>query len=99
MRQHGGSVYAISVDSPEDNARVMKEDALRFSILSDSSHDTIRAYGLVHPKAHGSEDTAIPAQVLVAPDGRILWWRAAHRVQDRPRAEDVMAEVGRRLGW
>jgi peroxiredoxin len=99
MRQHGGAVYAISVDPPEDNARVAKEDGLRFSILSDASHDTIRAYGLVHPKAHGSDDAAIPAQVLVAPDGRILWWRAAKRVQDRPRAEDVMATVGQKLGW
>ena len=99
MKARGGQVFGVSVDPPEDNARVMREDSLAFPILSDASHDAIRAFGIVHADAHESHDIAVPTQVLVAPDGRILWWRSARLVPDRPTPDEVRAALASALHW
>lgn len=98
MKRRGGEVLAISVDSPADNARVVKEDGLAFPILSDPNRAAVRAYGLAHPGGHvRGEDIAIPTQVLVGTDGRVLWWRSARRVTDRPLPSEVLAAIAERL--
>ena len=99
MKRRGGRVLAISVDSPKDNALVVAQDRLAFPILSDESRATIRAYGIVHPGGHGAgDDIAVPTQVLVGTDGRVLWWHSARRVQDRPSPDEVLGIIAEKLG-
>ena len=84
MRAKGGRVLAISVDAPELSRRVVEDDELAFPILSDATRETIRAYGLVHAGGGlDEEDIALPAQLLVAEDGRIVWSHVARRIQGR----------------
>lgn len=84
LKQRGGRLLAVSVDAPADSRRVVAELALPFPILSDAERALIRAYGLVH--AGGGlegEDIAVPAQLLVAPDGTVVWKHVAARITDR----------------
>ena len=94
MKRRGGEVLAISVDSPADNARVVKEDGLAFPILSDPTRAAVRAYGVARPGGRvKGEDIPIPTHVLVGTDGRVLWWRSARRVPDRPLPSEVLAAI------
>ena len=98
MKRRGGEVLAISVDSPEDNARVVKEDGLAFPILSDPERAAVHAYGIAHPGGRvKGEDIPVPTQVLVGTDRRVLWWRSARRVPDRPLPSEVLAAIAERL--
>lgn len=53
-----------------------------------------KSYGLLH-EAGGpdGEDIAVPAQILVARDGTIVWRHVARRVQDRAPLADTLAAI------
>jgi peroxiredoxin len=75
---------------------VVTENALPFRILADTSRDVVRRYGLLH--AHGGpdgSDIAVPALLLLRPDGTIAWRHVSREVQDRVDPEDVLAAIGR----
>ncbi len=92
--QRGGRVLAVAVDPPAKSRRVVKNNALQFSILSDADRSVIEAYGLVHAGgAPDGGDIAIPAHVLIDRDGRIAWRHVAQRVTLRPRVEDILAAI------
>ena len=96
MRAKGGRVLAISVDPPELSRAVVEEDGLAFSILADTDRAVIESYGLVHAGG-GPEgtDIALPAQLLVAPDGRIAWSHVARRIQDRASPAQTLEAIER----
>ena len=92
----GGVLAAISVDRPETSqalARRLAADGgpLGFPLLSDPTRATIKAYGL-HDAAH---DIALPAVLVLGPDGRIAWKHAGEGVTDRPPEDDVIAALSR----
>lgn len=98
MRRIGGRLLTITVDTPEQSAKVVNRQLLNFPILSDADRKIILTYGVVH--AGGGPDggdVAIPAFFLVNGEGEIVWRRVAKRVQDRPNPQDVIAEI-RKLG-
>ena len=85
---------AVCSDTVKDCARVVEKSKLPFTILSDPKFETIRAYGLLHPKAGpGGVDSAIPAHVLIDKSGRIVWRHAAKLVTDRPDPEEVLQAI------
>jgi peroxiredoxin len=89
-------MLAISVDSIAENARVAAEDELGFTILSDATHEVVASYDLLHHDGHPrGGDIAVPAQLLVTSDGRIVWRHIARRIQDRAYPEDVLAAIER----
>jgi len=94
MTRHGGRLIAVSVDRPEDSARVVQQQRLPFHILADVDREVIKSYVLVH---HGgspkNEDIAIPAHVLIEKGGRIAWRHVARRIQDRPYPSTLLAEI------
>jgi peroxiredoxin Q/BCP len=59
--------FAASVDAPETNARFAASLGVDYPILSDSSRDVARAYGVLSPSGYASRWT-----FYIAVDGRIL---------------------------
>jgi thioredoxin-dependent peroxiredoxin len=94
MKKRGGELFAISVDPPEASRRLVEKKELPFPILSDTERKVIQSYGLVHPHGgmHG-EDIAIPAQILVGRDGKILNRHISARVTDRLDPDDVVEMI------
>ena len=87
------TLVAVSVDSPEQSRRVVDQNRLPFVILADTERHVVRDYGVLHPNGGPTGDIAIPAQVLVAPDGHLLWRHVATRIFDRLSPEQVLERV------
>jgi peroxiredoxin len=96
LRAKGGTILAVSVDSPEESLAVVEDEELPFPILSDAQRTVIHAYGLAHEDAGpGGETIAVPAQILVRPDGSIAWRHVASRITDRATPEQTLAAIAR----
>jgi len=75
---------------------VIEEDALPFPILSDAERTVIRAFGLVHEGGGIEGETiAVPAELLLRPDGSIAWRHVARRITDRADPAQTLAAVER----
>lgn len=73
---------------------MVREEQLSVLVLSDSGASVVRDYGLLHEGAGpDGEDIAIPAQILVAQDGRIVWRHVARKIQDRAYPEETLAAI------
>lgn len=94
IKQKNGSLFALSVDPPEQNKDVIDQNALAFSILSDRDRTFINQLGLVHPKGGpGDSSIAIPAHLLIDEKGVIRWYYVSKRVQDRPDPAQVVGMI------
>jgi len=86
----GASIVAIVVDAPEQNAAMVEKLALPFPILSDPDGEgAIKPYDLWD--ADG--DTAKPAIVVVAPDGREAYRYDGVDFMDRPNDDEVLTAL------
>jgi len=55
----------------------------------------LEEYGLVHAEGGPEGETiAVPAQLLLAPDGTVYWERVARRIPDRADPAQVLAALG-----
>jgi peroxiredoxin Q/BCP len=61
------SYFAASVDSAEANAKFARSIGVAYPILSDSTKDVARAYGVLAPSGFASRWT-----FYIGADGRIL---------------------------
>ncbi len=96
LEKVGGQVLALSVDAPDRSKRdVVRKHKLEFDVLSDPDREVITRYGLMHTDAGMSGDIAVPANILVDRDGRIVWRYTPNRIQERLDPADVMTEVQR----
>ena len=69
---------------------------LPFPVLSDVDAVATRAFGLLHARGGpGGKDVALPAHVLLDAEMTIRWRHVAHRIQERPRPADVLAQIER----
>ena len=92
--QAGARVFALSVDSPQQNAAVMEKLALPFPIVSDPGRD--RA---VTPLGFADErDPRLisrPGVMIVASGGAEAWRHTGRDYADRPHEDLLMAEVSK----
>lgn len=96
MRARGGEVLAISADDLEDARRLREEEELPFRVLSAAGLPVLGDFGLAHAEGGpGGETIAIPAEILVAPDGTIAWQHVADRIPSRAPPEAVLAAIER----
>jgi peroxiredoxin len=80
----------------EDSKRLSEEERLSFPVLSARGIPVLADYGLEHAGAGPDGETiAIPAQVLVAQDGRVVWMHAARRITDRSSPQETLEAVRR----
>lgn len=96
FHQRGVEVIAISVDSPAESQKLCQSRGYTFPFLSDPKAETIRQYGVVHPKG-GEEgrDIARPAEFLVDATGTIRWENLTEDIRVRARPELVLAAIDR----
>jgi peroxiredoxin Q/BCP len=67
LRRLGVSYFAVSVDTPEVNARFAASLGIGYPILSDPTKQVARAYGVLAPSGFASRWT-----FYIGADGRIL---------------------------
>ena len=82
---------AISPDSPELSARLVREKALPFPVLSDPDRRVARAYGV----ARGPAGRIKPATFVIRRDGRIGWHHVLGPSGPRPTPAEVLRAVSR----
>ena len=98
MVKRGGRLMALSTDTPEEASQLKRELDLPFDVVSDVDPKALMRFGLLHAGGGpGGKDVALPAQVLIDGDLRILWRHVAHRIQDRPAPRDVLLAIERNL--
>jgi len=96
FHQRGIEVVAISVDSPGESQRLCQSRGYTFPFLSDPKAETIRQYGVLHPKGgEDGKDIARPAEFLVDATGAIRWVNLTDDFRVRARAEAVLTEIDR----
>lgn len=94
IRKAGAEVIAVSVDTPEESARLAAGLGLGFPILSDVERRAIHDWGLVHEGGRpGGGAIARPAIYIVEPDGRISWRSLTENYRVRVRPEQVLAAL------
>jgi len=91
-------VVAVSVDSVEDNRRVVEKLGLGFPILSDGAGKMIAAYGVTHEGGGmGGGNIARPAAILVDADGTVVWRNLTENWRVRTRPEHVLEAIHREI--
>ena len=87
---------AISVDSSAESQKLCQSRGYRFPFLSDPKAETIRQYGVLHPKGgEEGKDIARPAEFLVDAGGKIRWVNLTDDIRVRARPESILAAIDR----
>ena len=86
----------VSVDSPAESQKLCQSRGYTFPFLSDPNADTIRQYGVLHPKGgEADKDIARPAEFLVDARGKIRWVNLTDDIRVRARPESVLIAIDR----
>ncbi len=83
-------MIAISVDSPEENARVIEKLRLGFPILSDPKLKVIDAFGLRHVGGMMGQDISRPAVFILDESGKVLWKKLTDSYRIRVRPQELL---------
>lgn len=86
MRGLNVTYFAASVDSADVNARFAESLAVAYPILSDTTKDVARAYGVLAPSGYASRWT-----FYIGADGRIL--DIDKKVSAASHGRDVVAKL------
>lgn len=96
FHQRGFEVVAISVDLPAESQKLCRSRGYTFPFLSDPKAETIRQYGVLHPKGgEDGQDIARPAEFLVDASGTVRWENLTEDLRVRARPETVLAAIDR----
>jgi len=96
FHKRGVEVVAISVDSPGESQNLCQSRGYTFPFLSDPNAETIRLYGVLHPKGgEGGKDIARPAEFLVDATGTIRWVNLTDDIRVRARPESALKAIDR----
>ncbi len=83
---------AISVDSPEESAKLCTQAGYTFPFLSDPTAEAIRRYDLLHTGGGvNGADVARPAEFLVDATGTIRWVNFTEDIRVRAKADAMLA--------
>ena len=83
---------AVVVDTPEQNAEVVRDLGLGYRIVSDPNLTVIDPYGLRHEQA-GQPPIAHPATFLIDANGTVRWRDVTDNYRLRPQPETILAAV------
>ena len=82
---------AISVDSPEESARLCKKAGYTYTFLSDPKAEVIRRYNLLHQGAGvDGKDIARQAEFLMDVSGVVRWRNLTGDLRVRATPEDAL---------
>ena len=83
---------AISVDSPEQSAKLCEQKGYMFPFLSDLKAEVIRRYDLLHVDGGpNGTDISRPAEFLVDSTGTVRWVNFTEDIRVRARAGEMLA--------
>jgi peroxiredoxin len=96
FRNAGVQIYAVSVDSPEHNARLKDRLGTGYEFLSDTKGELLDALEIrqSHASMTGA-DVAIPTQYLLDRDGIVQWFHRPETWRVRPHPKDVLQAIQR----
>lgn len=106
LKEAGLQVIGISVDLPKFTAQFEEKilgelpdgkvpgagEGLPFHLLSDPDHEVIKRYGLVD-SGSPMGTIAVPADIIVAPDGTVEWVYQSRVYSERPSVEDILSAL------
>ncbi len=82
---------AISVDSPEQSAKLCGRRGYTFPFLSDPNAEVIRRYDLLHTEGGpGHTDISRPAEFLVDSSGTVRWVNFTEDIRVRAKADEML---------
>jgi len=91
LEQQGVRPIAISVDTPEDSARLCKKAGYTYTFLSDPGAEVIRRYDVLHSGAGvDGKDIARPAEFLLDSAGVVRWMNLTEDLRVRARPEEIL---------
>jgi peroxiredoxin len=90
------AIVAICVDSPEQNAGVVKKLGLEFPILSDPDFKAINTFGVLHENGMGEKDISRPAVFVLDEEGRVMWKSLTDNYRVRVRPSAIIDAIGDR---
>jgi len=91
--ERGGRLFAISVDTPGQNAAMIEKLALTFPVLADPDRDrAITPLGFADEK--DPRQISRPGTVIIAPDGEIAHRTVGRDFADRPDEDDLLEALG-----
>jgi peroxiredoxin len=91
----GAVVLAICKDPVEDNAKIVENLKLDFSILSDPELKVTSAYDLLHREASiDGGDIARPAVFIIDRQGIVRWRALTNNWRVRVRSAAVLEQLG-----
>jgi peroxiredoxin len=83
---------AISVDTPEQSAKLCQMKGYTFPFLSDPKADAIKRYDLMHPEGGPNHtDISRPAEFLVDSSGTVRWTNFTEDIRVRAKADQMLA--------
>jgi peroxiredoxin len=95
----GLSIYAISVDRPDEQVALEKRLAGRVTFLSDERGALLDALGVRHPDGvpwydrllfgARKQDIAMPVSLVLDAGGTVRFARRARRIDDRPSVKEL----------
>jgi peroxiredoxin Q/BCP len=87
------TIFGVSVDSVESHEEFSKKYSLPFTILSDSSHEVVKAYGVWAKKQYmGKEyEGTVRTSFLINPEGVVV--KVYQNVNPDIHAEEVLKDV------
>jgi peroxiredoxin len=95
LEQHGATVLGVVVDPVTQNAEVVQQLGLSYSILADPELRAIDAYDLRHPDGGQTGTIARSATFVIDKNGVVRWRDLTDNYRFRPQAEEVVAAVAK----
>jgi peroxiredoxin len=103
LTDQGIKIYAASVDGPEESAALQEHVGDRITILCNLSPGVLDSIGVHDNRGvpwieqltsdKSRQSIAMPTALLVNREGRVTFISRSKRVDDRPRIEDILADL------
>ena len=105
LNQKGVSLYAASVDEPSMAIPIQEHVGNKITILCGVSEDMLEKVGVLDTKGAPWYDRlifgapeqpiAMPAILVINKDGRVIFAARSNRVDDRPRADELLTRLAK----
>ncbi len=99
FQKRGIRIVALSVDGPDDLARMRDSAGAELEFVSDRDAQLIDLFGVRHGGGRiDGADIAQSASFLLDSAGRLVWKRVAENYRVRPRSREILEAADRLLG-